>query len=586
MQKYSRDIIMEVLNANDIVDVIGYAVELKAAGGNRLKGLCPFHHEKTPSLHVDRGRQTYHCFGCGKGGDALRFVVEQEGLSFMEALRKLADRGGVRLPAMSAQSGSAEDLRAKLLELNKFVSVHCRGILEHPANGTAGRSYLEKRKLNGPVVQRFLLGLVPDGWSNLLDAVRAKGFREPVLEASGLFKRGERGGFYDFFRNRLIFPILDVSGNVVAFGGRDLSGESPAKYINSPETTIYKKSRVLYGLHEARDAMRREHRVLLVEGYMDLLRCFSAGVENVVASCGTALTPEQASLIRRYVPEVVLVYDGDAAGIKAALKGIGILCAAGLSVRAMALPDNQDPDDFIRDQGGEAFRQLVEQAQDFVTFYVARSAERMRTIEGRTEVAQELFEILMTLQEDTLRVDEYLKHTARAMGLQEHACRREFQQYVRRSRERRLSPAVAEAPRAEPVDRDDCEFLAALLEDENLLERIQERLAQVHLPDSTLARVLARIFSGPVSVSEDFEHDSDRALYTAACAAEPPLPDRRESLVLKRLNRLVYEQLDTEVARIAEELRTAEHSKDFTLLIRLVAEKASLERQKEQVGAL
>jgi DNA primase len=299
--------------------------------------------------------------------------------------------------------------------------------------------------LKPETIKRFGLGYAPDGWSSLLDAARTAGFKEPVAEASGLARRGDRDA-YDFFRNRLMIPIRDVSNNVVAFGGRDL-GDGTPKYINSPENALYKKSRVLYGLCEGRDAMRREKRAILVEGYFDLMRCFDAGIENVVATCGTALTPEQAGLIHRYVPEVVIVYDADAAGIRAALRGVGLLTDAGLTVRAMTLPDGKDPDDFIRAHGADAFRDLVDGALDFVTFYVRMSRDRLDTIEGRTTVAREIFTILASLN-DELRRDEYLKRAARELNLHEWVCQGEFMKFLRDAAGRTTPTAVRTAPSA------------------------------------------------------------------------------------------------------------------------------------------
>ncbi|MBI3118203.1 MAG: DNA primase [Candidatus Hydrogenedentes bacterium] len=594
MQKYSREIVNEVLAANDIADIVGVSVELKAAGSARLKGLCPFHHEKTPSFVVDRHRQTFHCFGCGKGGDALSFLTEHDGLQFGEALRKLADRGGIRLPAATEQPGAPDFLRSQLLEFNTFVAGYCQAVLQHPQQGAPAREYLKKRQLNEATVRRFSLGYLPDGWTNLLDAAKAKQYSNVLLDASGLFKRGERGGQYDFFRNRLIFPIRDVAGNLVAFGGRDLGGDNPAKYINSPETAVYKKSRVLYGLNEAREAFRREKRAILVEGYIDLLRCFDAGIENVVASCGTALTPEQASLIRRYVPEVVVVYDGDAAGIKAALKGIGILAGAGLSVRAMALPNGEDPDDFIRTRGAEAFRAMMEEAPDFVTFYVRMSGERLRTIEGRTEVAQEIFELLAGM-DDTLRVDEYLRQTAREMGLREHACQREFDQFKRKAHQKQAAavaavtavnaPATPENTTAPSVIQDDALFVAALLNDKRLAGVARERLSAVELAPSAFVEVVGRVLEGPeMGIVQDLRMEGAQRLYTAASALDAPNPELAEAMVEKRLKRLLKESLDSQATRVMQELKEAERVRDTGLMIQLAAQKVKLQREIESVG--
>ncbi len=584
MQKYSRDIVAQVLAANDIADIIGAALELKPAGPGRLKALCPFHHEKTPSFTVNRQRQIFHCFGCGKGGDALGFLIEHEGLSFGEALRRLADRAGIRLPALTQRDEQAEQARTHLLEFNKFAGRHFRELLEHPMRGSTARQYLKSRQLKDETIRRFGLGFAPEGWTNLLDSARSQGFQANIIEASGLFKRGDSGRLYDFFRNRLMFPIEDVSGNVVAFGGRAMD-DSPAKYVNSPETSVYKKSRVLYGLSKARDALRREDFAILVEGYIDLMRCFDAGIENVVATCGTALTTEQASLIRRYVPEVVLVYDGDTAGINAAIKATGILSAAGLTVRAMALPDNQDPDDFIRREGPEAFRALVREASDFVTFYIRMSHARTQTIEGRSTVAQELFAILQGL-DDELRIDQYVKRIARELGLTEWACQSEFNAFRRRS-VRRPAVKAQEKPAQKALSRDDCDFITVLLSNEDLLDRVREALRGVTLGTGALEQVLARLFEGRSGVLlQDFEEEDARRLYAEAANGDPAIIKDPEKLVAKQTDRLEKDGLRTRVDALSAAIRAAQQSKNHESVMELVAQKAALDKQAKRWGAV
>lgn len=583
MQKYSRDIVAQVLAAIDIVDIIGASLELRNAGSGRMKALCPFHHEKTPSFTVNRNRQIFHCFGCGKGGDAIRFLMDHEGLSFLDALRKLADRAGVRLPALTERDNREEFLRGRLLELGKFAARKFRETLEDPMRGSLGRQYLKTRQLKEETVRRFELGYAPEAWSNLLDAAKERGFQESVLDASGLFKRGDRGGFYDFFRNRLIFPIRDLSGNVVAFGGRDL-GDSPAKYINSPESIVYRKSRVLYGLYEAREALRQEKCALFVEGYFDLLRCFDAGIENVVASCGTALTHEQAVLLRRYVSEVVLVYDGDAAGIQAAIKGTGVLAAAGLTVRALALPENQDPDDFIRSDGRDAFLEMVREAPDFVTFYTRMSAPRAGTIEGRTGIAQEIFAILATL-DDELRIDEYLKRTAQELGLNDWVCRREFDRFRREGSTGQAPRASLPETPAPLVNPHDCEFLAILLNNETLLDQAQKHLETVRITPGPLAEVLDSLFQNrQIEVNSDLNSDEARALYTAAAGSEPPASRVQEDLVFKRINRLEKEALGREAQEVQEAIQEAEQTQDIKRATELLARKVRLIQQMEKLG--
>lgn len=549
---FSNEVVNEVRAASPIEDIIGAALTLQPGGAGRKKALCPFHQEKTPSFHVNMHRQVFHCFGCGKGGDVFAFVMEHEGLSFMEALQKLADRAGVRLPAATFSDDKAQNLRAKVLEFSKFAATLYTRLYEDPARGRVARDYVAQRKLKNDTLRHFGLGFAPDAWRTLADAGAEKHVSADVLEASGLCKRGDRGDLYDIFRNRVMFPIRDIAGNVVAFGGRDL-GDSPAKYINSPETAVYKKSRVLYGLYEAREALRHEKYAILVEGYFDLIRCFDAGIENVVATCGTALTEGQAQLIRRYVPEVVVVYDGDSAGIKAAMKAAGILIAAGLGVRATALPEGQDPDDFVRDHGADALRKRIAEAGNFVQFYAEHSKERLGSIEGRTDVAHEIFEILLGL-DDELRMDEYVKQVAEALGLNPMACRREFDKHRRQGMQRAVaaeSAAVAdEAEIAAAPGMEDRIFLAALLDNPALLAKAAKDLERVTLPQGPLAEVLTMLFHAGVTDARAMESEAARQLYTAAATTDLTAVADPEAQVRKRLNRLRYEALKGEAAAV------------------------------------
>lgn len=587
--KFSREVVAEVLAAIDIQQVVGPVVELKSAGGGRLKGLCPFHSEKTPSFHVSTERQAFHCFGCGKGGDAIGFLMEHDGLNFVEALEKLADMGSVRLPALNPRDDQEEWLRRQLLELGKLAANHFLKMLQDPMKGSLGRHYLKGRGLSENTMLRFGLGYAPESWDLLCNAAREKEIHPKVLESSGLVKRNNSGGFYDFFRNRVMFPIKDVSGNVVAFGGRDL-GDNPAKYINSPETMVYRKSRILYGLHEAREAMRKTRQVLLVEGYFDLLRLADAGIPQVVASCGTALTHEQAMLIKRYVHDVVIVYDGDAAGVQAALKATGTLSAVGLQVRALCLPGKQDPDDYVRDHGAASFLQLVEEAPDFVRFYIGNTQDRAQTIEGRTEVARELFSIFAGM-DDELRISEYLKRTARELGLSEEACRTEFFRFRQGSRGPDKVPALAEKRTRSP-HRDDVQFLALFLREEKLQRTVAELKTSRGLNSaSPICRVLSAFLDGAQNAAA-FADDPEAAQLFAAAANESlevlntdvEAAENLRILGEKRVRSIERQALQVEAARIQDAIRAAEHS-DPLKVVQLIAEKTRLIREMEQLGA-
>ncbi|MCC6153415.1 MAG: DNA primase, partial [Candidatus Hydrogenedentes bacterium] len=577
-----QEIKSRVLAATDIVELIGSALELKPSGAGRFKALCPFHHEKTPSFNVSRDRQTFYCFGCQKGGDAINWVMEHDALPFPDAMRKLADRAGVELPAPSERDGKEDFLRRQLIELGSFAAGFYTDLLKDPMKGSKARSYLKTRQLKDETTKRFGIGFAPEGWSNLLDAARAKGFRDAALDASGLVKRGERGSYYDTFRDRLMVPIRDVSGNVVAFGGRDLGGESQAKYINSPETVIYKKSRVLYGLFEAREALRHEKRAILVEGYFDLMRCFDAGIQNVIASCGTALTTEQANLIRRYVPEVVIVYDGDPAGVNAALRATAILTAAGLTVRALALPDGKDPDDFIRDNGAEAFHNLVIAAPDFVTFYVRMNESRLGTIEGRTDVAKEVFTIVQSL-DDAMRTDEYLKRLARELQLDEWSVRREYQNQLKR-RDATSSIEKQPAKSQTKFTLDDTDFISALLSGDQLRDRVRQELTGKTLKPSPFAEVLIAVLdAGNGDVLGRVESEDGERLYAAASNRHVD-PETGLEIVEKRLTSLQREALLDEDAAVVEQMRDAKRRGDIATETQLVTRRVSIRREIDRLA--
>ncbi|NLV44508.1 MAG: DNA primase [Candidatus Hydrogenedentes bacterium] len=588
LKKYSRETIGQVLAACDIVDVIGGYIDLKPAGGNRFKALSPFTNEKTPSFMVSRDRQLYYCFSSGRGGDVLRFIMEYEGLSFNEALQKLADQVGITLESAGHEDNREEYLRRRLLELNTFAARFYRRQLLNPVVGTTGREYLKRRGLQESTEARFGLGLAVDAYDQFRDAAFKEGFRESELSASGLVRRGDRA-LYDFFRNRVIIPIKDVSGNVAAFGGRDL-GDSPAKYINSQESAVYKKGRVLYGLYEARDALRKEGRAILVEGYFDLMRCFDAGIENVVATCGTALTEQQAMLIKRYAPEVVVVYDADAAGIRAALRGIGLLVAAGLTVRAMTPPQGKDPDDFIREAGGQAFRDEIVRAKDFITYYIDMNADQLQTIEGRTEIAHSLFALLRSM-DTSLRMDQYLRSIAAGLGIHVWECKREFERYCRNQRYPVRVESVApgggpDQPRSKPV-KDDVDFIAALISFPELRTIFPEAGDEIQSasPAFTLAGRLCGADAGTVSFT-DLDSEAEEALLTAAANAEAIDPDKARQIVTERLARFKSDAWTEQMAALQRQVQEAQRDRDDARTAELFDRIMELKRQIESLNAV
>ena len=363
---YPEDIVEEVRTKNDIVDIVSGYVKLQKKGSIYF-GLCPFHNEKSPSFSVSPSKQMYYCFGCGAGGNAITFLMEYENYSFPEALQVLADRAGVELPKeeMTKEARAQADLRATLLEINKLAANYFYYQLKQP-QGKLGYDYLTGRKLSDATILHFGLGFANKTSDDLYRYLKSKGYKDEILKETGLVSIEERGT-HDKFWNRVMFPIMDVNNRVIGFGGR-VMGDGAPKYLNSPETRLFDKSRNLYGLNYARSS--RKKYMLICEGYMDVIAMHQAGFTNAVASLGTAFTSQHAMLIKRYTDQVILTYDSDGAGVKAALRAIPILKEVGISCKVLNMKPYKDPDEFIKNMGAEAFQERIDQAQNSFLFEI------------------------------------------------------------------------------------------------------------------------------------------------------------------------------------------------------------------------
>ena len=407
---YSEDLVEEVRSKNDIVDVISGYVRLQKKGSSYF-GLCPFHNEKSPSFSVSRDKQMFYCFGCGKGGNVFTFLMDYENFSFPEALKVLADRAGVELPQMdySREAKEKADLRATLLEINKEAAKYFYVQLKSPQGERAHR-YLTDRKLSEETITAFGLGYSNKYSDDLYRYLREKGYAEDLIRQAGLISTDEKQGVYDKFWNRVMFPIMDINSRVIGFGGR-VMGDAKPKYLNSPETPIFDKSRNLYGLNRARTS--RKPYFLVCEGYMDVIALHQAGFTNAVASLGTALTSGHASLIKRYVNEVYLTYDSDEAGTKAALRAVPILKEAGITARVIRMEPYKDPDEFIKNRGAEAFEERIGKARNGFLFSleILQKDYDMNTPEGKTEFFREVARRLVDF-EDELERNNYIEAVA------------------------------------------------------------------------------------------------------------------------------------------------------------------------------
>jgi len=492
----------EVRAAADVVDVANDYVQLKRSG-SRFMGLCPFHNEDTPSFSVDPEKNLYYCFGCQNGGDVFKFVQEIEGVGFLESVRVLADRYDIPLPDESAEGREEANERESILHALRFAARFFYRQLTQTDRGRPALDYLRERGYEPSTVKQFGLGYAPDEWDALLTAAEDEQLDVETLEKAGLVvERNDGSGHYDRYRGRIIFPIFSHIGKVLAFAGRilDESKDQP-KYINSPETAVYHKKEVLYGLHQAKRTIRQTDEVLLVEGYTDVISLSQAGVENVVASSGTALTEGQVETLHRYAKRVLLLYDADEAGSRATMRGMDRVLEQGMGAYAVELPEGDDPDDYVQAHGGEAFLDYVdENRQDLPSFVYqrARRTGELETPEDRVEVQRSIIESVARIPDPNLR-REYVTHTSEVVGvpdadlfrmleeererLEQQARRRQKREAKRQEREQQAQEQHADAaaapqppPPSEPPADDDAEPSstppAAPLPEERVLLRL------------------------------------------------------------------------------------------------------------------
>lgn len=431
------EIIDEVRSSCDIVDVIGGYVQLKKQGRNFV-GLCPFHTEKTPSFMASREKQIYRCFGCGEGGNVFSFLMKRENLSFPESVRLLAEKLGITVPEDDDPEKSAKHRRRQqLYEMNELAADFYHYILTNHEIARESMNYLRNRGISGQTLEDFRLGFAPPSWDSLLKFMNKRGYTAEDLEKMGLVlaRTGGRPGHYDRFRNRVIFPVWNAQGRVVGFGGRVMDDSLP-KYLNSPETDLFNKSHLLYGIDKAADGMRERDQVIIVEGYMDVITCYQAGISNVVASLGTAFTKEQGKLLIRYTRNVVIAYDADTAGANAAMKGWQLLDDLGCRVKVVTIPDGKDPDEYVRNHGPEKFSELVNKlAQSLCDFKTDRAMEKydIYTLEGKFKIASEVIPSIKNLSNE-IEKDEAIMELAKRLHLSPEAVKAEVEKNARKSR--------------------------------------------------------------------------------------------------------------------------------------------------------
>src|SRR5687767_8298282 len=596
--RYPQTFIDDLKRQADIVRVIQDYVQLKKKGANWM-ACCPFHKEKTPSFSVSPTKEIFYCFGCHKGGTVFNFVMEIERVSFPEAIRIVADKIGMPLPKM-VDDGRFEARRQEaddVIQLNSWAMDWWQQQLESSKEARVAREYLIQRELSEDTQKTFRLGYAPDSWDALSSYLRQKGATQQLIERSGLVvkKEEDRPGSYDRFRGRLMFPVLDVQGRPIAFGGRALKPDDNAKYINSPETVAYVKGRNLFGLNLTRDDIRRQGFAILVEGFLDLIVPYQFGVRNIVASLGTALTTEQAKLLSRFARKVVVNYDGDRAGVQAARKSIEILLAEDIEVKVLVLPDNADPDEFIRKFGVTEYQRRRAQAQPHIQF-VIENALRDRSLHRPADKAEAVEEVLPYIRAVSSRIQkrEYFDMAMDSLGIDREnvntsVWRRELWQGVRDNRPMRSSAAHAVAKQRK-VTAAEQRLLGLLLADANLRHQVLPMLKKEDYEDLATAPLFEALLALDREGTEiDFDALTRKTEGDEFAASVVPMVLMNSSLHGSNEHYVADECVSTfrlmrveqRIEELRRELAIAEREEDDERVSRLAAEQIQLAAERQ-----
>ena len=488
--RYDEDTIARVKEASDIVDVVGRHLELKRSG-SAFKALCPFHQEKTPSFMVNPARQIFHCFGCDTGGDVIRFIMLYEGLPFVESLKKLAVRSGIDLPEGSSVTGAARGQKDLMFTANRVAGDYYSGLLMKSDEGKKARDYLGQRGIHSDVSKTFDLGYAPEGWRNLASHLEREGVPGSVAVSAGLLVQGESGKDpYDRFRDRVVFPIRDLSGRILGFGGRVFGDDLP-KYINTPETPVYRKGDSLFGLDVAAPFVREAGEVLLVEGYLDVISLHQGGVRNVVGVLGTALTQDQARKLRRLTENCVMLFDSDEAGRRAALRSGLILLGEGFLCRIAPLDPGEDPDSFLRKMGSQELVKRISQAPDVVMYALESAIQEHpgNKMGDRFQVIDAIVPYLAKI-EDRAKLGAYLKEIGDTLRIEQHDLRARLAGLKKRKKDE------IEDKGPPPLLRKDRLLLHILVREPDVVPKVMEIVQPGDIISPEVAEIVEKIFSG------------------------------------------------------------------------------------------
>ena len=568
-------IIDQIQDRINIVDVISHYIPLKKAGRN-YKTTCPFHNEKTPSFVVSPDKQIYHCFGCGAGGNVFSFVMRHENLQFPEAVEMLADKAGIVLPRGIGQREETSSFANQLYKINEAA---CRFFQACLANNDAAKEYLRSRGLGEETIKKFKIGCAPDAWEALLNFFKNKGVSANILEKAGLVIANDKGGHYDRFRKRIIFPIVDLKDRVLGFGARVLDASLP-KYINSPETVIYSKGRNLYGLNLSKEYIKKEGYALVVEGYLDFIVPYQAGVGNIIATLGTALTADQIKLLKRFANTVIMVYDPDEAGEAASLRNLDLFISEDVNVYIAELSDGLDPDGYIRKFGTEDFLKLIKASKNIFEYKLDKLSQRfdINTTHGKTNIANNMLPTISRINNAVLK-SSLVKKLAERLAVDEEAIRIELKKVKPDHVEKRDTIAPIEIKKyswaAEMI------ILALLLDGGSFIERISQMLSTEEFKNSSIRDAVSAIFrlhkerNETITPAQLINHLGNSAAISAliseAAGALETIRDK-ERAMSDCIARIRKDNIKDRLQRLQEEINTAYNQRDEEKANKLVAE--------------
>ena len=588
MMRFEDRTIDDVQAANDIVEIISQYVPLKRAGRN-FKAACPFHQEKTPSFMVNPEKQIFHCFGCGAGGNVFSFLMRYENTSFPEALRQLAERAHIQLPQASARKGEGPSENERLFEVYRLAAEFYHAHFLDPEKGRGAREYFKKRGFGSELAEEFQIGWAPSDWRGLFEFLSKKGFPESLLLRSALVHRSEQGHYYDVFRGRLLFPIRNLQGKTVAFGGRLIAESEGPKYLNSPENPIFYKRRELFGLNLAKKFINRElPRILVVEGYLDFMRLYEKGFKASAATLGTSLTEDHVQMLKRFADEAIVIYDGDKAGEAASLRGLEVFLEGGMNVKLVRMPEGFDPDDFLLKEGAPAFQKLLDEARDFFDYKLEIMLARFNREDslGLMRITNEFLETFVKVKNPVL-LDRYLRKLAGALGVDENSLRTELLNLKKKTgeREKKLTEKSA-APAGSRIPEEEVLLLGLMMEDPSLRETAFQELSESFFREGATRRLFRMLETlepskqgtGCSRVLNRLEDEDFKARLTASSALDWTAEDRQKAFQ-DCLAKLKLRQVKKRLDELRRDIAQAERAGDQARAGAIVKEYQTLLRQ-------